>query len=147
MAEQKPLPKELDRAPLPPRPAQPRPRRDLPKPGDQVWYRLSSNMELVPAEVIAGMPTGNPLQPTLPLEEPDEGNLHLKITLNPRKHFSSGSVGYRRNAAEAPEGERAANTWQREKPEDEDEWLARRDYRAQLEQEIRRNIALGRGAV
>jgi hypothetical protein len=144
MAEQKPSPlADVRLAPPPPKPAARKLEREMPKLGDKLWYRLSSNMELVPAEVIESMPSGNPAIPAIMLNAPHHGHLHLKITLDPERHFSSGPIGYRQDAPEAVDGERVANTWQREKSDDEDDIFEREQYRAELEQQIRQKIARG----
>jgi len=145
MAEQpkKPSPlADVMRAPLPPKP-QRAPERELPKVGDKVWYRLTSNHELVPAEVIDSIPSGVATVPPIALNPPSHGSLHLRIHLDPERHFSSGPIGYRQNAAEAKGGERVDDTWLREKPDDEDDIFEREQYVAGLEAQIRQRIARG----
>lgn len=148
MAEQsKPPLADVRQAPLPPKP-QRKPERELPKVGDRLWYRLTSNNELVAAEVIDSIPTGSPLVPTMLLNAPSHGNLHLKVELDPERHFSSGPVGYRQNVPEISDADdRTPDRWQRERPDSEDDTFAREQYTASLAQEIRGRIAKGQSAV
>lgn len=114
---------------------QPAPQPRGPEPpavGAQVWY-LHWSAEWIRAEIIDGIRAedndGLPYKYT----EPDPGTVHLRIELNPRRHFSSRTFGYRKNV---PQGTQRGN-WLPVPPANWQERMREEQMRAEIKREVR----------
>lgn len=109
-----------------------------PQVGDTVWYylRTSPVPEWRKAEVIdeiTGAVIGEPFDTT----GESDAVLHLKVSLDRRRHHSSSNVGYRLNVPQGTE----PGQWSKDKPKDADEAYETALRRYEAREEVTRELA------